>query len=350
MVAKLREGFLNGYVASPFDFNDTTDFMKLLQKVSGMEMHTEASGELIQEDVNVVATTGRRYSMKDTYNLEECKGDQYFKSKRGEFRIDFPDGTSKVPQGDMWRDKFPDRTCADAPRVALGFSQEGLVDLPVNARLFTVCTFGHPFKSDSTGEEDTCHQMAHYDKVAKTCICDTAENDILKTTILNTTEEDKANKPGTVCLDCEEDGGQRYVVLFDLSGKIDFEKIMEITGTFVFSAAKTQNKGRWVAYGDGGFSHMQCYEDLTFEFSYDGYKQWENEKSFFKRCYENNLKNNISNPELYLRHIDERNDWYNNPNPKTFQEQDAPKYKRLLIFVTSGGHRNETELSSWLDK
>ncbi|VDM73564.1 unnamed protein product, partial [Strongylus vulgaris] len=118
--------FSKGYAASPHDFNNAADFKEILKK----------------ESVNIVAVPGRRDDPTNTENLGTCSKDPGAEQARSLFYIDFPNGESKrADNATFWRDRFPDRTCADSPRIALGFSQAGLVDIPAIARLFTLCTY-----------------------------------------------------------------------------------------------------------------------------------------------------------------------------------------------------------------
>ncbi|RCN51363.1 hypothetical protein ANCCAN_02516 [Ancylostoma caninum] len=62
---------------------------------------------------------------------------------RAQFKVTLPSNDMQViSESHYWQDTFPDRTCADTPRVALGFTQRGLIDIPAVARHFAVCTYG----------------------------------------------------------------------------------------------------------------------------------------------------------------------------------------------------------------
>ncbi|KAL6733322.1 hypothetical protein Aduo_003976 [Ancylostoma duodenale] len=173
------KGFIKGYAASPLDFQNVNDFKQLLKN----------------ENVNIVAIPGNKDQRNKLRNLETCAKDPNFKQLRNQFYIDLPDGKRKVVQDHHWANTMPDRTCADTPRVALGFSQQGVVDLPGIARHFVVCTYGRPYQSETSDEEKTCHRLAYYDKKRKQCQCYKAEDDILRTKLFPLSNIERSIKP-----------------------------------------------------------------------------------------------------------------------------------------------------------
>ncbi|KHJ97224.1 hypothetical protein OESDEN_02799 [Oesophagostomum dentatum] len=89
--------FLNGYAATPFDFDDIQDFKKMLRL----------------EKVNIAATPGQAEVKIE--NRNDCGEDSGYKSRRGHNKVKFIDGSSRACGDRMWRDRYPSRTCADTP-------------------------------------------------------------------------------------------------------------------------------------------------------------------------------------------------------------------------------------------
>ncbi|KAL6729836.1 hypothetical protein Aduo_000854 [Ancylostoma duodenale] len=174
------KGFMNGYAASPLDFADVNSFKELLKK----------------EKVNIVAIPGQKIASHHVRNLETCTKDPSYRQMRTQFKVTLPTNVMQViSEGHYWRDTFPDRTCADTPRVALAFTQKGLIDIPAVARHFAICTYGQPPPSSATDVEKTCHRLAHYDKKKKQCACQNPGDDIINTKLFSTTDSERALNP-----------------------------------------------------------------------------------------------------------------------------------------------------------
>ncbi|KAK5979058.1 hypothetical protein GCK32_001622, partial [Trichostrongylus colubriformis] len=127
------EAFHHGYAATPFDFKNVEDFKRVLKEAA----------------VNIVAVPGSRMAGDTKPNIWSCseKDGSPEVTRRSAFYFDIrtAEGTTirkRAHNGTFWSPSFPTRTCGDMPRVAMGFSQYGLVDIPNNARLFVLCTFG----------------------------------------------------------------------------------------------------------------------------------------------------------------------------------------------------------------
>ncbi|KAK6028974.1 hypothetical protein OSTOST_04923, partial [Ostertagia ostertagi] len=111
------------------------------------------------------------------------------------FKIAFPTlsklaaGIKTAKNASFWAMGFPDRTCADMPRVALAYTQNGLVDVPNNARLFTVCTFGTPPDVSPDDGSEKCHADAKF--VNGKCRCLDEKKDIRNTKAFVRRSEDK---------------------------------------------------------------------------------------------------------------------------------------------------------------
>ncbi|KAK6733777.1 hypothetical protein RB195_017501 [Necator americanus] len=196
---KVCKGFKNGFAATPLDFQNVNDFKNFLKK----------------EKVNIVSVPGRRLPSDQTPNLNKCDKDPRYQSARQQFVFDLPTGVEKKVPNEYWRPEFPTRTCADTPRIALGFSQEGLVDVPAIARMLLVCTFGAPISIERTPDDD-CHYLAHYNKAKGACECNDPNADILVTKLIRRSSQEESLKPGTLCLDCEANPNHHVFVVFDL--------------------------------------------------------------------------------------------------------------------------------------
>ncbi|KAL6733278.1 hypothetical protein Aduo_003938 [Ancylostoma duodenale] len=233
------KGFLKGYAASPLDFKNLNDFKELLRK----------------EDVNIVAIPGRKIGSK-LKNMGTCDKDPGFKLLRNQYYIDLPDGKQKIVRSHHWQDTMPDRTCADTPRTALGFSQKGVVDIPAVARHFVVCTYGRPYHSDTSGEEHTCHRFAYYDK--NQCRCRNEGDDIRVTKLFPITEMEKSLKPGTQCLDCTGRQDHDIIVIFDCSDHVkDFGMYKTLYKNFLLSFAAHKSRTSVFVFGDKDRLYMR---------------------------------------------------------------------------------------------
>ncbi|KAL6729839.1 hypothetical protein Aduo_000857 [Ancylostoma duodenale] len=227
------KGFMHGYAASPFDFEKASMFSELLKK----------------EDVNIVAVPGQKMSAHHVGNLDTCSKDPTYRHMRTQFKITLPTNETKViSESVYWRDTFPDRTCADTPRVALGFTQKGLVDIPAIARHGVVCTYGRPPSSSENELEKTCHHLAHYDKDKKQCACSKQEDDLTKTKIFLTTETDRSLSPGVACLDCDSDRTHDVFFFVDISHD-DYKRYNPVIGNLFFSFATHNARARLILYG-----------------------------------------------------------------------------------------------------
>ncbi|VDO38183.1 unnamed protein product [Haemonchus placei] len=114
---------------------------------SRFDAGTKKLHEACAAEVNIVAVPGRKKLEFGKENLPDCTKDPYYRQARRQFVFDVMTATNKTIEktaghNDFWADGFPTRTCADMPRVALGYTQNGLVDVPNIARLFVACTFG----------------------------------------------------------------------------------------------------------------------------------------------------------------------------------------------------------------
>lgn len=185
---KTCQAFKHGMAATPYDFQNPEDFKKLLREAQ----------------VNIVAVPGYTDRTKLT-NLPACTKDLKFMEQRLKFDFDIvsPDGVIQKTASNktFWKDGFPTRTCGDMPRVALAFTQDGMVDIPNIARLFVACSFGVPPRFD-IGEQAKCARTAKFDNKTATCECVNKEMDIRVQSQLSPRKTDEAYKPGTICLDC----------------------------------------------------------------------------------------------------------------------------------------------------
>uniref|UniRef100_A0A7I5EBI3 G_PROTEIN_RECEP_F2_4 domain-containing protein n=1 Tax=Haemonchus contortus TaxID=6289 RepID=A0A7I5EBI3_HAECO len=183
--------FQHGYPATPYDFKNPEDFKKVLREA----------------EVNIVAVPGQKHTASQTPNMEKCTKDSDFERQRTHFyfNIKRKDGSffeKGAANSSFWARQFPDRTCADMPRVAMAYTQRGLVDVPNNARLFVVCTFGAPpnVKADEMSDDD-CHPLASYDKDLRQCKCKKDHEDLVDTKIFLKRETDTQQR-GIHCLRC----------------------------------------------------------------------------------------------------------------------------------------------------
>ncbi|ETN75389.1 hypothetical protein NECAME_03771 [Necator americanus] len=172
----------------------------LLRSVVEFEMKTaydtgtQRHHKVCKEKVNIVSVPGRRLPSDQTPNLNKCDKDPRYQSARQQFVFDLPTGVEKKVPNEYWRPEFPTRTCADTPRIALGFSQEGLVDVPAIARMLLVCTFGAPISIERTPDDD-CHYLAHYNKAKGACECNDPNADILVTKLIRRSSQEESLKP-----------------------------------------------------------------------------------------------------------------------------------------------------------
>ncbi|EYB81433.1 hypothetical protein Y032_0384g410 [Ancylostoma ceylanicum] len=239
------KGFTRGYAASPLDFKNVDDFKELLQK----------------EGVNIVAIPGRKTGAK-IQNLGTCNKDPSYKMTRNQYYIDLPDGTQKVVENNFWQDTMPDRTCADTPRTALGFSQKGVVDLPAIARLFAVCTYGRSYQADSSGEEHTCHRFAYYDK--NQCRCRNEAEDIRVTKLFPISESEKTIKPGTQCLDCSGRGDHDIAIVIDCSHHVsNFDHYKILYKNLLLTFAMHKSRSSTYVFGSQEHVHARRNVELT---------------------------------------------------------------------------------------
>ncbi|EYC28839.1 hypothetical protein Y032_0007g3454 [Ancylostoma ceylanicum] len=228
------KGFVNGYAASPLDFADVNSLKQLLK----------------EENVNIVVMPGQKISNNHLRNLDNCAKDPSYRQMRAQFKITLPSNVMQViNEGHYWQDSFPDRTCADTPRVALGFTQKGLIDLPAIARHFAVCTYGQPPPSSATDVEKTCHRLANYDKEKNQCACKNPEDDITKTKLFPTTESERSLNPGVLCLDCDSDRTHDVFLVVDFSHQNYQNLLKPLVRTFMFTFAIYNARIRMIIYG-----------------------------------------------------------------------------------------------------
>ncbi|KAK5979055.1 hypothetical protein GCK32_001619 [Trichostrongylus colubriformis] len=204
---KSCEAFESGYAATPYDFHNPEDFKKVLKEAA----------------VNIVAVPGRRRPSVKTQNLQDCRKDPNFKEARKQFIFDVKRNDKIIEKNALndsfWAKSFPDRTCADMPRVALAFTQNGLVDVPNIARLFVVCTFGGAPSVKADDGSDACSPLADFNAATKTCKCRTGFDDIRDTKLFATTAHDKSLAPGTVCINCNKKKEMDVFFIMDASNK-----------------------------------------------------------------------------------------------------------------------------------
>ncbi|VDO05321.1 unnamed protein product [Haemonchus placei] len=131
----------------------------------------------------------------------------------------------------FWADGFPDRTCGDMPRVALGFTQAGLIDLPNIARHFVVCTFGSPPNVRPDDGSERCHAAANF--INGQCKCKNERDDIRNTKQFPKREEDNNYAPGTLCLDCTRDRQFDVVIILDHSSS-SWREVRQVTQLFTY--------------------------------------------------------------------------------------------------------------------
>ncbi|CAJ0608138.1 unnamed protein product, partial [Cylicocyclus nassatus] len=224
--------FLNGYAASPLDFKNVKDFKDILK----------------DEKVNIVSVPGRRKkSETELENEETCeKGAKYLERNHFEF-ISQDEKPKSAAEKSAWDPKKPDRTCADTPRIALGFSQKGLVDIPATARHFTVCTYGAaPPKVD---ESKLCHFAATFENGKCKCKSGTGTTNIEKRFKLSDSDKKLAND-GKLCLDCEMETYHSLVILLDFAndgGKADI--FADIATQMIFPFFATESYITLIAWG-----------------------------------------------------------------------------------------------------
>ncbi|VDM66526.1 unnamed protein product [Strongylus vulgaris] len=149
--------------------------------------------DVCKEKVNMVMIEGERNRGLAKENLDSCNRDAEFETYRSSFKIFLPDGEQPLGASELWRSGHPDRTCGITPRVGLGFSQEGLVDIPAVARLFVICTFGEPSKIKQDESAFGCHKYALYDKQKGHCSCKDGYPDIKNTKLFDLTEAEKSH-------------------------------------------------------------------------------------------------------------------------------------------------------------
>ncbi|EYC28841.1 hypothetical protein Y032_0007g3454 [Ancylostoma ceylanicum] len=297
------KGFVNGYAASPLDFADVNSLKQLLKEkidsnlaflvvdlivpsrlticapitmrsirpisANGRRQYIEEQCILrcstheidisniklmkrreLQENVNIVVMPGQKISNNHLRNLDNCAKDPSYRQMRAQFKITLPSNVMQViNEGHYWQDSFPDRTCADTPRVALGFTQKGLIDLPAIARHFAVCTYGQPPPSSATDVEKTCHRLANYDKEKNQCACKNPEDDITKTKLFPTTESERSLNPGVLCLDCDSDRTHDVFLVVDFSHQNYQNLLKPLVRTFMFTFAIYNARIRMIIYG-----------------------------------------------------------------------------------------------------
>ncbi|PIO68542.1 hypothetical protein TELCIR_09669 [Teladorsagia circumcincta] len=120
-----------------------------------------------------------------------------------------------VGNDSMWAKGFPDRTCADMPRVALAFTQNGLVDVPNIARLFVVCTYGALPNVQPDDGSERCDPKATFDRINKKCKCKAGFDDLKTQKILIPRPTDQSLEEGTACLNCQKSKGMDIFFVLD---------------------------------------------------------------------------------------------------------------------------------------
>uniref|UniRef100_A0A7I4Y6D2 EGF-like domain-containing protein n=1 Tax=Haemonchus contortus TaxID=6289 RepID=A0A7I4Y6D2_HAECO len=239
------EAFHHGYAATPYDFLNVNDFKDLLKKAK----------------VNIVSVPGRMKSQNKLPNLKECSArDPRFKDQRTQFLFDLKKDKKTViektaKEDIFWADGFPDRTCGDMPRVALAFTQAGLIDIPNIARHFVVCTFGSPPNVKPDDGSERCHAAADF--INGQCKCKNEKDDIRFTKQFIKKEEDKNYAPGTLCVDCTRDRTFDVVIIFDHSSSSwrDVRMTTRIFVNFKIPLAAFYSHVRTMQIRENGLTH-----------------------------------------------------------------------------------------------
>ncbi|EYB89802.1 hypothetical protein Y032_0227g2803 [Ancylostoma ceylanicum] len=173
-----------GYAASPYDFHNQDDFKRILRDVRCYS----------HEKVNIVLIPGRRSSNVKLANLKNCRKDPRYKFMQKSFEI-LVGNSSATAKKEFWRDTFPSRACADMPRTALAYTQEGMIDIPPVASHFVLCTYGRRPSTAPRRKDEQCHPLAYYDAQKKECRCNHELDDIRHSQYWNLTESEGEYPP-----------------------------------------------------------------------------------------------------------------------------------------------------------
>ncbi|XGW27024.1 hypothetical protein V3C99_007533 [Haemonchus contortus] len=225
---KLHEAcaaFPNGYAATPYDFKDIKDFKRVLKEA----------------EVNIVAVPGRKKPEFGKENLKDCTKDPYYKQARTHFVFDVMTATNKTIQktarnDEFWANGFPTRTCGDMPRVALAYTQNGLVDVPNMARLFVACTFGAPPEVKPDDGSEACSDLADYNKKTKKCTCRKGYYDMANQKLFAKRKGD-TSVPGVHCFTCKKAKEIAVYVLLDSSDKFGSKLLICLRYPFAYHHA-----------------------------------------------------------------------------------------------------------------
>ncbi|VDM62315.1 unnamed protein product [Angiostrongylus costaricensis] len=231
------ESLRNGYAATPLDFYNVNDFKAMLKEAK----------------VNIVGVPGSRIDSVGAKNNEQCAKGPYPGRYRNDFFFELKNGGMKSAREDKyWRPTFPDRFCADTPRTALGFSQEGLVDIPNSARMFVVCTYGEESRATDEDRAAKCSKHATYDKKTDTCTCMNPFSDLKYTNMFITTENDKSRKQGTKCVNCQRPYDHEFAIVVENNKEMvdRREAIKHLLRVFAYIGLVTNSRMKLFLYAD----------------------------------------------------------------------------------------------------
>ncbi|VDL79414.1 unnamed protein product [Nippostrongylus brasiliensis] len=159
--------FVNGYVASRFDFQNDTEYQKIFQANTRafkvfrvpIKRHKSVTVDPFCPD----ATAAKRAEFKNTMQ------------KRFSY-ITIGGNMSTVPV-EHWQSEFPKNLCADTPRITVAMTPKGYRDYPAITRLPVLCTFGNPPNLKTRPEDSICPKGAHYDSKKQQCQCNDPNTD-----------------------------------------------------------------------------------------------------------------------------------------------------------------------------
>ncbi|KHJ94456.1 hypothetical protein OESDEN_05614 [Oesophagostomum dentatum] len=143
---------------------------------------------------------------------------------------------------------------------------------------------------------------------------------------------------GTLCLDCEDKPSHDAAIVYEFTGRLYAWNLKRILTNLLFSFAKTSSTVALMGFGCGGVTRFEgIFESSPTKYNYEHWQSWGMRyiDSEIQTCG----KDSKGNPHIALERV---------YNYKFLQNR--PPHKRLLIFMTTGNHEDETKLLYWINK
>ncbi|KAL6725344.1 hypothetical protein Aduo_007403 [Ancylostoma duodenale] len=90
----------------------------------------------------MIRNTVGRSSLFTMDPLKGCEKDDFFEANRKRWSYYDTNWSAMAITANVWKDKYPDSTCADLPRITAAMHTTGYVDVPAIARRPVICATG----------------------------------------------------------------------------------------------------------------------------------------------------------------------------------------------------------------